>query len=276
MTFKAPGMERSVRGKTLGPEFTEERIKERIQFNEFNFEESKRNYKYRFVGNRNQLVDAAKQYRYTRGSLAVNFMLTIALLRTIRNRISTQPIRKNSKRDFSIDLQISKLTNHLKYISEHDYKNREDLKRAAESASKQIEDITLVLKDASELSRKMDIVLQTIETYNKYKPISEEVKASTIKRMLLKSKYSVQLETFDKAEKQLEKLEIMEQDFGSYSDRYVNHGKKMEQLKVKLESTRNEISKLAEIEKALDQRNHLLQEIKFVKERTDRKGERGR
>lgn len=278
MTFKAPGMERSVRGKTLGPEFTEERIKERIQFNEFNFEESKPNYKYRFVGktNRNQLIDEARQFRFKRGSLAVNFMLTIALLRTIRDRNNTRLTRKNSKRDFRLDLQISKLSNHLKYISERDYKNREDIKLAADLANKQIEDITIVLKDASEISEKMSIILQTIETYNKYKPVYEEVKASTIKKMLLKNKYSVELETFDKALKQLKKLGITEQDFHSYSERYSNHGKKMEQLKVKLESIRNEISKLAEIEKALDQRSHLLQEIRSVKERSEGKGENDR
>lgn len=276
MTFKAPGMERSVRGKTLGPEYTEERIKERIGLNEFNFESSKGKYKYRFIRktNRNQLIDAARQYRYKRGSLAVNFMLAIALVRTLRDRNVTQSARKNTKRDLSIDLQISKLTNHLNFISEHNYKSRDDLKRAAEKAEKQIQDIKAVLKDAAEVKRKMVIVLQTIETYQKYKPIHDEVQASTLKRLLLKNKYSVELDTFDKAAKQLDKLGITEQDFKTYVDKHINHEKRMEQLNVKLEAKRDELSKLAEIERMLNQRNELLPKVKGSNERTERKEER--
>lgn len=257
MTFKASGMERSVRGKTLGPEYTEERIKERIRLNEYNFEESKQKYKYHFPRrtNRNQLIEAARQYRYKRGSLAVNFTLAIVLFRTLRERSITQSTNKTSKRDFSIDLQISKLTNHLKFISEHNYKSRSDLKLAAEATEKYIQDINAVLKDADDVNRKMIIGLQSIKTYNQYKPIYDQVQASAIKKMLLKNKYGTELNTFENASKQLEKMGITEADFQIYIERQINHERKIEQLKEKLNDKKNELSKVVEIQKVIEHPN---------------------
>lgn len=190
MTFKAPGMERSVRGKTLGADYTEEKIKERIQLGEFNFTESKRKYKYRFnhKPSRNQLMDAARQYQYRRGTLAVNFMLTIALIRTMINRNAAEAKKRNVKRDFKADIEISKLSNQLKFITDQNLKSRNDLKKAMDKIEAQVREIKSVLNEATEINRKMKIVVQTIDTYNKYKPIYDEVQASSLKKFFLKEK----------------------------------------------------------------------------------------
>ncbi|MFC5651382.1 hypothetical protein ACFPYJ_20155 [Paenibacillus solisilvae] len=201
MTFKSPGMERSVRGKTLGVDYTEERIKERIQLREFNFTESKRKYKYRFnhKPSRNQLMDAARQYQFRRGTLAVNIILTIALLRTLTDRNTADAKRRNSRRDFSSDIEISKLSNQLKFITDQNLKSRSDLKQAITKVESQIQEINSVIKEATQMNRNMTLVVQTIDTYNKYKPIHDEYQASTIKKMILKRKYNTELETFEKA-----------------------------------------------------------------------------
>ncbi|KRE47807.1 hypothetical protein [Paenibacillus sp. Soil522] len=144
MTFKHPDMERSVRGKTLGVDYTEERIKERIQLRELNFEESKRKYKYRFAHktSRNQL-------------------------RTLTNSNAADAKRKNVRRDFRTDIEISKLSNQLKFITEQNLKSRSDLKQAADEVELQMREINSVLKEANEMNRSMKLIIQTIDTYNK-------------------------------------------------------------------------------------------------------------
>lgn len=273
MTYKAPGMERSVRGKTLGADYTEESIKERIQLGEFNFTESERKYKYRFNSkpNRNQLMDAARQYQFRRGTLAVNLILTIALLRTLTDRNAGESKRRNTKRDFRSDIEISKLSQQLKFITNQNLKSRIDLKQAVDKTELQLREIHAVIKDANEMNRKMKLVIQTIETHSKYKPIYEKVQSSTIKKMLLKKKYHAEIETFEKASNQLKKMGIQENQFSAYSEKQQAYEMKIEQLKEKLDESKEQLSKLMEIDKTLKQKNEILLPGSNIKEKERQK-----
>ncbi|MEC0182320.1 relaxase/mobilization nuclease domain-containing protein [Paenibacillus peoriae] len=273
MTFKAPGMERSVRGKTLGPEYTEERIKERIQLREFNFVESKRKYKYRFNSKptRTQIFDAARNYKYKRGSLAVNFMLTIALLRTLTNRKAEEAVRRNSRRDFSIDIEISKLSKQLQLITDYNLKSRGDLQQAIKDTEQRLRQINGVIEEANNANRNIILINQTIEAYNKHKPIYDEYKSATIRKMLVKKKYSAEIETFEKAMNQLDKLNIKEKDFSVYRERQKTYGIKIEQLKERHNTMTKELYKLSDIEKTLNQRNQFDLSKSKNNERDERK-----
>lgn len=259
MTFKAPGMERSVRGKTLGVDYTEDRIKERIQLREFNFVESKRKYKYRFKSkpSRKQIFDATWNYKYKRGSLAVNFMLTIALLRTLTHRKAEEAKIKNSRRDFSMDIEIAKLSKQLQLITEYNLKSRADLQQVVKDMEQRMEQMYGVIEEADKANRNIILINQTIETYNKYKPIYEEYQSATIKKMFVKKKYNVEIETFEKAANQLDKLNILEKDFSTYSERQQTYEMKIEQLKERLSVTTKELYKLTDIEKTLNQRRRI-------------------
>lgn len=257
MTFKAPGMERSVRGKTLGPNYTEDRIKERIQLKQFNFVESKRKYKYRFKTktSRSHLIDVARSYRYKRGSLAVNLMLSIALIRAIASRNAAESKRRNTRRDFSGEIEIAKLSNQLQYITEHNLKSKADLKLATQKIELQMQQVNAVMVEANEMVHKIGLVNQTIETYNKYKPIFEEYQAATIKKMIIKKKYGPELDTFEKAFNQLNKLGIQEKDFSSYVQRESSYELKIRQLTDRLNAFRMELYKIKDIEATLDRRD---------------------
>ncbi|MFC5647690.1 relaxase/mobilization nuclease domain-containing protein [Paenibacillus solisilvae] len=260
MTFKHPDMERSVRGKTLGYEYSEEKIKERIQLAEFNFTESKRKYKYRFNSKpkQNQLLEAARQYQFRRGSLAVNLILTIALLRTLTDRNATYSKQRNTKRDFKSDIEISKLSQQLKFITNQNLKSRSDLNKAVNTIEHQLREINAVIKDANKMNQKMKLAIQTIETYSKYKPIYEEVQSSTLKKMLLKKKYNAEIETSEKATNQLKKMGIQEKEFTLYSEKQQAYETKIEQLKERLDELKKKHFKLAEIEKTLTQKNQII------------------
>ncbi|WP_433947005.1 relaxase/mobilization nuclease domain-containing protein [Paenibacillus sp. SN-8-1] len=270
MTFKAPGMERSVRGKTLGPEYTEERIKERVALQRFNFNDAATKFKYQFrhSTSRKQIRDAAQQYKYRRGSLAVNFILAISLIRTLANRNASdrQGIYR-MRRDFKTDIEISKLSKHLKFITEQNLKSRSDLKQMINKEKTQIQDLHSVLNQASEMNRNLGIIVQTIQTYTHYKPIADEVQASPMKKLLLKKKYKVELETFEKAAKQLDKLKIKDDEFNTYIEKKRTHEMKIEQLQNKLDASRNNLSELLAIEKTLSERTSLLSDLRQGKDK---------
>lgn len=185
-------------------------------------------------------------------------MLTIALLRTLVGRKITDDKQSNARRDFKADIEISKLSNQLKFIIDHNLKSRNDLKVAADKVEHQIRGINVVLKEANEMNRSMKLVIQTINTYNKYKPIYDELQGSTIKRILLKKKYNTELETFEKAFNQLKKMGVKEPEFALYPEKQLSYEQKIEQLKEKLDTSKGLLSKFGEIEKTLNQRNQIL------------------
>lgn len=262
MTFKAPGMERTVRGKTLGPEYTEDRIKERIQLQAaFHFVETKRKYRYRIKANSTQLKDAAWTYKYKYGSLAVNLILAIALLRALRKRQEIQIKSKSVKRNYNTDIEINRLSNQLLFIVNHDLKSRMELKEAAANTESRIKEINSTVKDARDMSQNMAFIMQSIHTYNKYKRIHEEIQSSTLKKVFLNKKYQAEIETFEKASGQLKKMGIFERDFAFYMDKQQSYVVKIEQLAKRLEEERRHLSKLSDIERTLNQKNLIVNDI---------------
>ncbi len=269
MTFKAPGMERSVRGKTLGEDYTEDRIKERIRFKEFNFDQAKRASQNRFNRTfiRRRQSDPLWKYQFRRGTLATNFMLTISLIRTLMERNADDGKRKNVKRNFRGDIEISKLSNKLKFITEHNLKSRSDLKQAIEKVENQIKQMSSVLHDANEMNLNMKLVVQAIDAYNKHKPIYDEYQTSTIKKLFMKKKYNVELETFEKAAKQLEKMGVNQEELSAYLEKQKSYEAKMEQLQEKLDSSKDVLEKLRDIEVALTRSNSLIESLKSRNEK---------
>ncbi|OMD35672.1 hypothetical protein BSK52_26595 [Paenibacillus odorifer] len=258
MTFKAPGMERSVRGKTLGPEYTEDRIKERILLQAtFKFTETKR-YRYRTRTSRTKLKDAARQYKYKHGSIAVNFVLMLALMRTLRNRDSAQPANgRFKKKDFSIDLQILKLTSQLQYAGQYNLRSHSDLQDAISKSRATIGNINSTIKEAADLQQGMKIAVQAMETYSRYKEIYDEIMGSTIRRNLLKRKYQIEYETFVKASDQLKNLGLNEREFDLYKAKEKTHGEMIERLHEKSNEERKHLEKLLEIDRTLQRRGSI-------------------
>lgn len=268
MTFQAPGMERSVRGKTLGPEYTEDRIKERIQLQaSFKFTETKR-YRYRTRASRSQLRDVAWQYKYKHGSLSVNFVLLMTLMKTLRNR-EPQTLGRLRKKDYSVDLEIRKLSNQLQYVSEHHLHSHSDLQNAIARTKEAIGNINSTLKEASELQRSMNIVVQSIETYNRYKPIHDEIMGSTLKKNILKRKYKIEFETFVKATEHLNRLDLSEKDFDLYRTKQKTHDEMLDRLHQKVSNERRHLEKLLEIERTLRRKEQTAPSTEKTKKRED-------
>ncbi|MCJ8010141.1 relaxase/mobilization nuclease domain-containing protein [Paenibacillus sp. KQZ6P-2] len=256
MTFKHPNMERSVRGKTLGVEYTEERIRERIKFKDFNLNQSKRLYNNRFTRKtyKEQRAQTARRYYFKRGGLAVNFMLTITLVRTMMNR--EKELNGNTrKRNFGYDLQINTLTDQLKFITDKQLNSRDDLKRGKSEIENKLNEIDSVQKEAVKINENLNFAITSIETYLKYKKIHEEYEGTTFRKSGIKRKFNVELETFDKAKKQLLKMGVQVDQYESLLVKQKSYENQIEKLYARAESLGSELKMFNEIEKTLSDRS---------------------
>lgn len=258
MTFKAPGMERNVRGRTLGAEYTEEKIKERIRLREFNFTQRRKKYQYRFKNStkRNQLIDLSRRYKYKRGSLVVNFMLIIALIRSLSNLQAAEAKRRNARRDFSTEIEIAKLSKQLNYLVNNNIKSKSDMVEAAATLNDRINNIHTLIVEANEITTQLQLVNKTIDTYKRLKLIHDEYQKAGIRKLMLKKKYYIELATFEKAQLQLSKWKINEDNFDIYKDRQHSYEQNSYKLKEKLNSTKQELYQLRDIQKTTEHRNY--------------------
>lgn len=263
MTFKHSDMERSVRGKTLGPEYTEEQIKDRIKLKDFNLAQTKRSVPYRFISKsqQDQWAQNARRYRFKRGGLAVNFMLTITLVRTLMNR-EQKSQGKFAKQNFGYDLQIKKLTDQLKFITEKHLNNHSDLEIRKHELEKKMREVANVHKEADKMNETLKLAIQSIETYLKYKVILEEYRNAPLKKLGKRRKYTEELETFQLAEKQMQKMGVQPEQYESLLEKQKSYEMQFEKLQGRGESLAGELKTYKEIEKTLIDRKSNFRKIK--------------
>lgn len=252
MTFRLPDMGRSVRGKTLGPEYEEEKIKERILYRSFGLETSRRRRIYR-VKNRmskQSYRDAAFKYRYKRGSLAVNFALAIVLLKTVSDRNASNG--KVVKKNYKADLEISKLSSQLKYINEKNIRSKSELLSEKENVKTKLDEVIRVINQAEDVKRKLELAMQSVNIYQKYKPFFDEYNSAGLKKMILKNKYSFEISLFENAREKLKNFKIDENQISDFVQKFENHSLKIGELNKRKELLNDEMKKLNQIEKTLN------------------------
>ncbi|MDD4565851.1 MAG: relaxase/mobilization nuclease domain-containing protein [Eubacteriales bacterium] len=139
--FKKKGMQRGSRGKTLGDEYTEQAIKDRIKFKEFNFTPGSSLRKPR---RRMKLVERElMSLYYRRPTLATNVAIGIYLLNAYvtgeRYRIMRYSPPKKNKISSIYNVEVKKLAAQLRFCHEHGIRTREDLESQIADLEKQIQ-----------------------------------------------------------------------------------------------------------------------------------------
>lgn len=252
MTFRLPDMGRSIRGKTLGPEYEEEKIKERILYRSFGLDTSSRRRIYR-VKNRmskQSYRDADFKYRYKRGSLAVNFALAIMLLKTVSERNDAN--RKVVKKNYKTDLEISKLSSQLKFINDKNLRSKSELLAEKNNVKAKLDEVIRVINQAEDVKQKLELAMESVNAYQKYKPYFDEYNSSGLKKMILRNKYSSEISLFESAREKLKNFKIDESRVSDFVQKYEIHSRKIEELNKRKELLNDEMKKLNQIEKTLN------------------------
>lgn len=273
MTFRLPNMEKSVRGKTLGAEYTEDRIKERILYRSFSLETSRsRRYRVRNRVSKQNYRDAAFTYRYKRGTLAVNFMLAIHLIKAISQQDASN--QKFVKKNYKGDLEISKLASQLQFINEHGLRNKNDLMNEKHSVVTKISEFDRVILKANEVQQKLDLVMKSVSSYKQYKPFFDEYNSAGIKKLVLKNKISVELSLFEKSVNELKKFGVEEGKVSEFIQKHLDHKNKIYELQNRKKTLNEDLKKMNQIEKTLENISNRMHKIKKIDKKIEREKER--
>lgn len=138
--FRAPGAERGCRGRTLGAEYTEQAIKDRIRFKEFCFEPGQIHVRRpdRF---HTPLQHELRSLSCRRPGLAVTFALGIHLLGGSKKIVYQNGGSRQKKYPSKSERQVQELARQLLFVREHQIQNRME-----------IEDRLKVLREKKNLS----------------------------------------------------------------------------------------------------------------------------
>lgn len=151
--FKKKGMERGSRGKTLGAEYTEQAIKDRIRFKEFNFIPLS---EFRKPGKKLKPIEKElMRMYYRRPTLTNNVAMGIHLLNAYmtgeRYKIMRYTPAKKKKIHMKYNSEIQKLEQQIRFCHQNNIKSREDLDQQIEDIRQQI-----ILNASSNLSNKLE------------------------------------------------------------------------------------------------------------------------
>ena len=162
IVFKKEGMKnKGWRGRNLGEAYTEEAIKERIKFKEFDFAPSSGLRKPR----RKMKPIAREMMRmyYRRPSMATNFAIGIHLLKSYmsgeRNKILRYSPPKKHKIQSLYNAEIQKLTRQIRFCHDNGIRSRQDLEKRIEELNQEIRD-----GNAGELQSKLSAYYELRES----------------------------------------------------------------------------------------------------------------
>lgn len=269
MTFKKEGMGRNIRGKTLGNDYTEERIKERIRLKEFDLQtcktQGRRAYR---LNNKNNIN--FNRFKYRRGNLSTNIQLTIALINVIMTKNSKiLPKRRYKNVKGYSNTAIKKLTAQLEFINKNNLQSRRDILKALDNIEVRMKETKDVVGKMNELKGKMDIIYLSIENYNKYKPYADEYKRATLMKPIIEKKYLNELRLFNASKSKLDSFGLKnDDDFGIFIEKYQEHIKRIDEINLNLSKIENNKKSYLELEETLRK----LQEKTYIKNIKDTHG----
>ncbi len=269
MTFKKQGMGKAVRGRTLGEDYTEENIKQRIKFKELNIRSFKsKNRKYKVNGH--SLEYQIRRLVYRSASLETNIKLIILLLKIIFNNNQTsfektaRPIKYTYAQKKAIN-GIKDLSNKLNLLNKYNLNTRGDVQKRIDNLSSKIMQEETKKQKLESLEIKMDAVCTEIELYHKYKKYHDEYGHAFIKG-LYKKENSYELEKFESCKSRLEKFGLKDEA------QYENFIKQRNEVRGKvnvvdegLENIFKELNDIEGLQYYLDkhERNNFIEDIKL-------------
>lgn len=267
MTFQKSEMKKAVRGKTLGEDYSEECIKERIKYKEFNISHLKsKDYK-RYKIDRNSLEYQVRKLTYRSESLNTSIRLIILLFQIIfrNNQLSEEKNNRPVKYTYTQKRAISgikDLTSSLNLLDKYNLQTRSDVKNAIQDLNQKIYLEDEKLKRFENLQVKSAAVITEIELYNKYKKNYEEYQSSILKSVYRK-KHEYELEKFEMCKSRLNKFGLKESDFENFKSNYEKITIQMEVIQDQKEKIFQELFDVETLNEYLDneKREEILNEI---------------
>ncbi len=277
MTFQKSGMKKAVRGKRLGEDYSEESIRERIKYKEYNINRLRSKSIRRYKINSNSLEYQIRKLTYRPSSLNTNIRLIVLLFQIIfnNNRISFEKDNRPIKYTYSQKQAIKgikDLTNSLNLLDKYNLKTRSDVKNAMQRLTNDITSEDEKLKKLEDLEVKSAAVVTEIGMYNKYKKFYLEYQSSILKSAY-KKKHEYELEKFEACKSRLSKFGLEEFDFEKFINNYEKISEQKEAVQEEKEKIYNELFEIERMDKYLDneRREEIIKEITLGRETGNKK-----
>jgi len=177
ISIRPPNLERFVRTKTLGIEYTEEGLIFRIQNKQL---ESISQFGNHFYGAQKPSDNHQRKYK----GIQLKYVSTIRLLADLILQGKKLPRKYDRKKPYSInnDYDVYKLASHLRYLNEHDISTEEQLQQKFEEVKTVYTDTKKNIDRLTELMERMDGVIQNASIYFK---LSEKKSISSSEKLQL-------------------------------------------------------------------------------------------
>lgn len=276
MTFQKAGMKKTVRGMRLGEDYSEENIRERIKYKEFNISHLKSKDYRRYKIDRNSLEYQVRKLTYRSASLNISIRLIILLFQIIfrNNQLAWDKNNRPVKYTYAQKKAISgikDLTTSLNLLDKYNLKTRSDIKNVIQNLNNKISLEEVKLKKLENLEIKSAAIVTEIDLYNKYKSYYEEYKTSILKAAY-KKKHEYELEKFEACKNRLNKFGLKESEFEKFKNNYEKINVQMEAVQEEKEKIFQELFDVETLDKYLDdeKREEVLGEITLERTNDDK------
>ncbi|MBP1926715.1 hypothetical protein J2Z76_002585 [Sedimentibacter acidaminivorans] len=270
ITFKKQGMSKSVRGKTLGLDYDEHSIKQRIKFKEHNIGSFKSKDKKYYRIDKNSLEYQMKRLSYRHGTLETNVKLIILLLKMIFNNNQNSFIKNDRPVKYTYAQKkaikgIEDLSTKLNLLNKYNLHKRGDVQNQIEILDNKIRQEEMKLQKLKLLEIKMDAVCTEIELYHKYKKYNDEYKQSFLKGAY-KKQHEYELEKFERCKERLEKFGL--KDEAQYDD-FINQREdiieKIKGVEKRINNISNVLTDIEDLQQYLNknERNKFIEDIQL-------------
>lgn len=267
MTFEKSGMKKAVRGKTLGEDYTEESIRDRIRYKEYNISHLKSKHIRRYKIDVYDYEYQIRKLTYRPGSLNTSIRLIVLLFQVVfrNNKLSYEkddrPIKYTYAQKCAIE-GIKDLTNSLNLLDKYNLKTRSDVSNEKQRLNDKIVMEDEKLKKFDSLKIKSAAVVTEIEIFNKYKRYYQEYQSSVLKAAY-KKKHEYELEKFEVCKERLKKFGLEETEFEKFKKNYDRISEQMKEIQTEKEKIYEELFEIEKLDKYLDdeKRDKILNEI---------------
>lgn len=276
MTFQKSGMKKAVRGKRLGEDYSEESIRERIKYKEYNISHLKSKDLKRYKINRNSLEYQVRKLTYRSETLNISIRLIILLFQIIfrNNQLAWEKNNRPVKCTYAQKKAISgikDLTNSLNLLDKYNLQTRSDVKNVIHNLNNKISLEEEKIKKLVNLQIKSAAVMTEIDLYNKYKNYYDEYQSSFLKAAY-KKKHEYELEKFEACKNRLNKFSLKESEFVKFKDNYEKITIQMEAIQEEKEKIFQELFDVETLNKYLDneKREEILKEMTLERTSEDK------
>lgn len=276
MTFQKSGMKKAVRGKTLGEDYSEESVRERIKYKEFNISYLKSKDIKRYKINRNSFEYQVRKLTYRSASLNTSIRLIILLFQIIfrNNQLTWEKNNRPVKYTYAqkkVINGIKDLTTRLNLLNKYNLKTRSDVKNVIQNLNQKLYLEDEKFKRIENLQVKSAAVITEIELYNKYKKYYEEYQSSLVKAAY-KKKHEYELEKFEVCKNRLNQFGLDESGFQRFANNYDKINEQMEATQEGKEKIYQELFDVETLDKYLDneKREEILKEMTLERTSEDK------